>query len=177
MYIPTSVNPSDGPSRLQDFPPPLDPLPDWWIKALRGDFRDLDKWLCSLEADPWAISGIPDLEAVRKSGPRELIAQKAAKKKANNSKLKGLLRQPTKQARALDRDDRRSALEPEATLLGRHLRGSLLVPEGVELSSIIDKPGYIDLFSGSRGVALELARLSGRWVITYDIKDSVEQDL
>ena len=52
-----------------------------------------------------------------------------------------------------------------------------LFPKGVELSKVVDKPGYIDSFSGNRGVANELARLTGRWVLTYDIKDSNEQDL
>ena len=33
------------------------------------------------------------------------------------------------------------------------------------------------MFSGNHGVAEELARLTGRWVLTYDIKDSTEQDL
>ena len=34
--------------------------------------------------------------------------------------------------------------------------------------------GFLDLFSGVRGVARELARLTGRWVLCYDIEHSEE---
>lgn len=37
--------------------------------------------------------------------------------------------------------------------------------------------GFLDLFSGVRGVARELARLTGRWVLCYDIEHSPNEDL
>ena len=178
IYIPTSINPADGPSRCQEIPSPLDPLPDWWPGAMSGDFRDLDRWLESVNADPWTLSGIPDLEEVRKSGPRELKLQKQIKKKAHNAKLRSLFKQPAAETlAALDRDPRRATLPAGFGDCGRRLRGSIIVPEEVEASAVMAKPGYIDLFSGNHGVANELARLTGRWVLTYDIKDSPEQDL
>ena len=141
---------------------------------MAGDFRGLDKWLESLGSDPWALSGIPDLEEVRTSAPREVGFQKKARKKAHNSKPKCLLKQPAKETlAALGRDSRRSSLPSKTGAFG----GNFTVPEGVELSKILDKPGYMDLCSGSHGVANELARLTGRWVLTYDIKGSSEQDL
>ena len=91
IYIPTSISPADGPSRCQEIPLPLGPLPDWWKSAVSGDFSDLDMWLESLGADPWMLSGIPNLEEVQKSGPRELRHQKKIRKKAHNSNLQKML--------------------------------------------------------------------------------------
>ena len=178
LYIPTSINPADGPSRCQDIPAPLDRPPKWWDLAMKGDFRELDKWLRSVEADPWALSGIPGLEEIRKSGPRELQAQLRGRKKATNSKLKQILRQPSKETiAAVDRRDQLAGGLRQPSLRGLKLQGSFIFPEGVDADTVLSKPGYIDLFSGSHGVALELARLTGRWVLTYDIKDSQVQNL
>ena len=178
LYIPTSINPSDGPSRGRPVPGALDSPPSWLDKAIKGDFADMDKWLRKVGADPWTLSGIPDLEEVRKSGPRELKAIISARKKATNSKLRDLVNQPSEQTiNAPDRNPRPTSCHPEALLPGQPLRGNHVFPVGVDPATVIHKPGYIDLFSGSHGVALELARLTGRWVISYDIKDSTEQDL
>ena len=145
---------------------------------MTGDFTGLDRWLEALGSDPWSLSGIPDLEEVRKSGPRELRTQKRNLKKARNSTLKCLFKQPSIESiAAAQKDPRRSNLPPCLNKLGHLLHGSLTVPEGVDQSSLISRPGYVDLFSGNHGVAIELARLTGRWVLTYDIKDSAEQDL
>ena len=55
--------------------------------------------------------------------------------------------------------------------------GTFVFPKGVEQPSCAAKKGYLDLFSGCCGVARELARLTGRWVLCYDIKLSDSQDL
>ena len=57
------------------------------------------------------------------------------------------------------------------------VRGALVFPCGVDHHECVARSGYLDLFSGSGGVAKELARLSGRWVLSYDIVNSPEQDL
>ena len=38
-------------------------------------------------------------------------------------------------------------------------------------------PGFLDLFSGVRGVAEHLSRITGRWVLCYDIEHSPSEDL
>ena len=55
--------------------------------------------------------------------------------------------------------------------------GTFVFPKGVEQSFCAAEKGYLDLFSGCCGVARELARLTGRWVLCYDIKFSDSQDL
>ena len=39
------------------------------------------------------------------------------------------------------------------------------------------QPGFLDLFSGERGVAEELHRITGRWVLCFDITHSPKKDL
>ena len=38
-------------------------------------------------------------------------------------------------------------------------------------------PGYLDLFSGKRGVAHELASITNTWVLCFDLEHSLEEDL
>ena len=37
--------------------------------------------------------------------------------------------------------------------------------------------GFLDLFAGCRGVARELHRMTGRWVLCYDLEHSIREDL
>lgn len=39
------------------------------------------------------------------------------------------------------------------------------------------RPGFLDLYSGEKGVALAASRHSGVWTLCFDIKDGPEQDL
>ncbi|CAE7331417.1 unnamed protein product, partial [Symbiodinium sp. CCMP2456] len=41
----------------------------------------------------------------------------------------------------------------------------------------LQRPGYLDLYSGSRGVAHALAEKSGTWVLTFDYARSASEDL
>ncbi|CAE7307382.1 unnamed protein product, partial [Symbiodinium sp. CCMP2456] len=45
------------------------------------------------------------------------------------------------------------------------------------LSELLLRPGYLDLYSGSAGVAHELAAASGTWVLTFDYARSAAEDL
>ena len=62
-------------------------------------------------------------------------------------------------------------------LLTALLRSQFVVPRGLKLDDILAKPGHLDLFSGCRVAAQELANRSGRWVLTYDIEHSHLEDL
>lgn len=56
-------------------------------------------------------------------------------------------------------------------------RGQFVLPRGVKLDDVIHLPGHLDLFSGCRVAAKELAERSGRWVLTYDLAHSPAEDL
>ena len=45
------------------------------------------------------------------------------------------------------------------------------------LSAVKNKPGHLDLFSGCRVAAKELADTTGRWVLTYDLLHDPSEDL
>ncbi|CAE7238074.1 unnamed protein product [Symbiodinium sp. CCMP2456] len=45
------------------------------------------------------------------------------------------------------------------------------------LHAMLRRPGFLDCYSGSRGVAHELANLSGTWVLTFDYARSSSEDL
>ena len=45
------------------------------------------------------------------------------------------------------------------------------------LQDMLCRPGFLDCYSGSRGVASELAELSGSWVLTFDYMRSAGEDL
>ena len=40
------------------------------------------------------------------------------------------------------------------------------------LQDMLCRPGFLDCYSGSRGVASELAELSGSWVLTFDFREN-----
>lgn len=50
-------------------------------------------------------------------------------------------------------------------------------PKNADKKKLLQTPGHLDLFSGSRGAARALAEESGRWVLTFDIKHSQSEDL
>ena len=50
-------------------------------------------------------------------------------------------------------------------------------PRGANREKLLQLPGHLDLFSGSRTAAAALARESGRWVLTFDIQHSQQEDL
>ena len=52
-----------------------------------------------------------------------------------------------------------------------------VLPRGAVLQELLTKPGHLDLFSGCRIAAQELANRSGRWVLTYDVLHSPSEDL
>ncbi|CAE7545273.1 Kidins220 [Symbiodinium sp. CCMP2592] len=67
--------------------------------------------------------------------------------------------------------------QASTTVLERPCVGTFIWPCGIDQRLCAARPGFLDLFSGARGVARELARLSGRWVLCYDIKKCAAQDL
>ncbi len=72
----------------------------------------------------------------------------------------------------------RRRLDCKATkLLSALPRNQFVVPRGLKYEDIADRPGHLDLFSGCRVAAQELANRSGRWVLTYDIEHSPLEDL
>ena len=64
-----------------------------------------------------------------------------------------------------------------SSLLQKVPRSQFVIPKGRSFDQVITKPGHLDLFSGSRIAAQELANRTGHWVLTYDILHSPTEDL
>ena len=171
MYCPTSINPADGPTRGRDVPSPLEELPDWWESALTGKFEGMDAWLKGLGCDPFTLSGLPPLENLSKAAEREVQMQLGKK---YLTKLKQI-RTGRQECQAPELEPPSQNTDFMCKLL--NAKGQLVLPAGRVKGDCVGRPGYLDLFSGTGGVARELARLSGRWVLSYEIKNGLDQDL
>ena len=155
------------------------------VLLLRGDFVELDEWLEHRDADPYRVSGLPSLAELSRAGEAEIVTQVRH----------GHLRGPRKLRELLNTCQVLESLLPEHARSAQSCRsaagskaeaddwpplrtcGTFVFPKGVEQSFCAAEKGYLDLFSGCCGVARELARLTGRWVLCYDIKFSDSQDL
>ena len=72
----------------------------------------------------------------------------------------------------------RRRLTAEAAALLRQLPdGQFVLPRGYSAERVRRYPGHLDLFSGCRIAAQELANRTGRWVLTYDILHSQTENL
>ena len=72
---------------------------------------------------------------------------------------------------------RRKLTDAARTLLETIPADQFVLPRGAVLSELLAKPGHLDLFSGCRVAAQELANRSGRWVLTYDVLHSPTENL
>ena len=179
MYCPTKLNPADDPTRGAAVREPSLPEPSWWASALLGDFALLDQWLALEKSDPLSLSGIPDLEELSRAWPREMENHIAKAHLKSCKRLRDVLNG----ARNLtDHPDFPSSTAtvrdwPKEAIEASKLTGSVIFPKGASRSECSARSGYIDLFSGSGGVCRELCRLTGRWVVSYDIIHSSSEDL
>eukprot|EP00439_Symbiodinium_sp_Y106_P076030 s796_g15.t1 len=182
FYFPTSINPSNAQTRDREIPAPSRELPDWWHEALQGDFRGLDAWLSDRAADPYSLSGLPNLEKLRNAGEFEVKFQLRWRHLRKNKHLRNLLQE----GRTLDMCSAESLgqfahFPPDASSSSGEdpfpSKGRFVWPKGVDRKACAQHPGFLDLFSGNCGHARELARLTGRWVLVFDVKLSKAHDL
>lgn len=72
----------------------------------------------------------------------------------------------------------RRRLTSEASQLLQQLPSDQFVlPRGFSAEPLMKLPGHLDLFSGCRIAAQELANRTGRWVLTFDVLHSPTEDL
>ena len=183
MYFPTSINPSDAPTRGRELPEPTEALPSWWRAACEGRFEEMDKWLEARAADPFSLSGLPCLDELRKACSSEVQVQLRFGHLRKFKKLRELL-QEGKQSREGAGDASGSRVFPfssvssaEGIALPFDSTGTVVWPKGVDKQRCGELPGCIDLCSGNMGYARQLARLTGRWVLCFDVAHNQAQDL
>ena len=167
MYYASAENPADDGTRNVPLRAPTEELPSWWPAALEGDFVGLDAWLAARGALPQDALGLPPvagLGVVRRrvatrSEARKLWWQQPASRISRGASLTCGVSLPVSVQQLL------------GTLPARQFITA--GTGGPDLS----RKGFLDLYSGSFGVARALARRSGCWVLTFELLRDASEDL
>ena len=155
-YSPTSINPSDGPTRGRDVGQPTEDLPNWYEALLSGDVGPLDSFLVDHGCDPFALAGVPSLKELVPRGADEVDDRVHVQRRVRSKSLKRLLskvaapvvadrlREAAGQCAGAGDDDTRSG----ETFPGpcRDLAcgiGTIIWPDGVEHSECLKNRGYL----------------------------------
>ncbi|CAE7783212.1 Ttll4 [Symbiodinium sp. CCMP2456] len=174
-YSPTSINPSDAPTRGRDVGEPTEDLPNWYEPLLSKIIEPLDAFLQDHGCSPYALTGVPSLNELVHPGREEVVERMGVQRNVRAKSLKQLLSKVPPQVvserlrEAAEHCPKRSGFEarqgdvfPGPCRDLAHGIGTIVWPDGVERSECQKNRGYLDLFSGSLGVARQLARISGR---------------
>ncbi|CAE7287796.1 acuF, partial [Symbiodinium sp. CCMP2592] len=167
MYFLSAENPSDGPTRGKPPPPPSRPKPMWWSSLSSGDYGEFDAWIARL---PGSKPG-PDFSHLR---PKVVVdttsgaGARAELRGAYAAHGADVCPAPTLATSG-------STVERDWDLFG--VPGLQFQWGGKGSRPDWNRGGALDLFSGSRGLTRALLRNGAPWVITYDIRDSPDQDL
>jgi hypothetical protein len=166
----------------------------------------LDDWLESCEASPWDLSGLPPLEELdgefeegfewMKSCRQKGFLKKKRQppfSKASKSVREFLGANEFLSPEVSSSNERKSvsscpnakqlgvkALSPEAiSFLSSLPREQFIFPASwnVQPNWVPDFAGYLDLYSGKKGIASAVARSGKSWSITFELGDSEAQDL
>ena len=198
----SAQNVADDPTRDRERRSPSLESPQWLLDAFRGDFKAMDEFLDSCGLADAELARLPKLEVelwdkeLETVEPFELAEDSLTSQQfpcpSSSMKMSSSKSMP----RSLPRPSRSGLLTkavetPPLAAAGRSpcraaaLRmlekfptGQFVLPPGVSLQECFERgPGHLDLFSGSRGLAKQLARSTGRFVLTFDIKHSATEDL
>ena len=191
-WLPSATNPSDDPTRDREVRAPVEPLPEWWQSACRGQFEALDRALAEEPGQTLEEDAAPLLsEALLSIAPRaqspRTLRQRAHLSSRNISPHKPAIPVPPT-------PERSASLAPFGR--GSNPAGKPLSVEARTLLAVLpaarfrrpphargspkwrpSTPGFIDLFSGSKRVAKALIARGAPWVLTYEVEDGASQDL
>lgn len=202
-YVPTDVNVADDPTRGKAIRPPACELPSWMPDCTELSFADrccqLDEFLVSLGADSFELSGLPPFEELRtvESFPllpsrslrsKSYFAQKRAAKTARKSQSPQAF--PKEVGRAKFAFPSPSPLsdfswpEEAVSLLSRLDAAQFIFPKSWSVpsswrpcESLPQCKGYLDLYSGQKGVARAIVEEAAVWSLTLEIEDGEAQNL
>ena len=194
-YFRTSGNPADDPTRGVPIRLPSRRCPTWWKSLASGQFEEFDVWMKSMGLDPDDLSGLPPFselysedisgktkDTISAAGRCSVSPELPTHVAASHSDSRHFASCPEDAHRSLGRNvkDFRTChlelLNPEAaSLLSKVPKDQFILPDGYDWPPT--HRGFLDLFSGERGVAKELASSTGTWVLCYDIAHDPREDL
>ncbi len=204
-YIPSEVNAIDDPTRHVAIRA-AEKEPEHWFYRENFDSDEaqlaaFDSWLESYGADPYTVSGLPSMDELRVPVDDSLVRKTRSKIFFEKNKKDARIRKASKKASpsvqtltnlpstAFDDD---TVFNPSASSLGR----TSLTTEGREILRSIplerfllprcwkvdrdwrpDFPGYLDLYSGAKGIARMIVSLGFCWALTFETSDDAAQDV
>ncbi|CAE8683129.1 unnamed protein product, partial [Polarella glacialis] len=203
-FLLTAVNPADDPTRDRPVRDPTHRLPAWWGAAAQGSFELLDASLVRCGLDPDVLSGAPlletALEKVQIEGLKPRLAKSAAYLKGEHWRPSGadvgagavrpllgsfLPRYPTGNPADAGgcaplggaASGAQVLSQTAIALLATLPESRFLHPGRRDPHWRPTTPGFLDLYSGQRGVAKALRMKGAPWVLTFDFLDGPDQDL
>ena len=183
QYVPTGDNVADDPTRGRACRPPPDDEQSWVKDVKDGNYATLDSILTDAGVGDAQVARLPEVP-VLPSIALDPVPVRAQLRKhrgrtgfgrtKNNScvvtpPVAAPFPTPWLPAQKLSEEARR--------LLATLPLNQFVFPRSADREKLLQRPGHLDLFSGSRTAAAALARQSGRWVLTFDILHSPTEDL
>ena len=197
-FLPTELNTADDPTRGKSARSPAK-CPESWLYDPGENLQVFDAWLESYNVTPYSTSGLPPLsELFGDSLPVREPTHLAQKSKLHFSKVKVDKKNKLKTAAEPDKAFRKPSKESscKSSTFVESAKLPVLSPEGKALVDSIpseqfvlprkwrpcrswrpSRCGALDLYSGAKGVARELAERGHLWVITFEIEDGANQDI
>eukprot|EP00438_Fugacium_kawagutii_P006451 Skav204515 [mRNA] locus=scaffold3201:99100:106360:+ [translate_table: standard] len=192
IYFETASNPADDPTRSREIRKPTRNLPDWWTDLQNDEFSTFDSWMLEHGLDPYELSGLPPIEELQghdisytKNVPPVPSAAASQVKpsepvRSEKNVETGHLLAAVPQEEVFP-GEVNTVLEPldakSQELLGTFPKSQVVFSKGKKHIWPPTHQGYLDLFSGERGVAKQLALLTGCWVLCFDTAHREAEDL
>ena len=178
-YARSAHNPADDPTRGCRVRAPTIELPDWWLEASEGNFRNMDLVLAQAGLGSFEIAGIPNLYSLLPRGDK--LEPYSNRLTRMHKRVKEKLTCRLKSKSETD------VVEPANTLtkspwpievqdaLMSFPKEAFFVAEGVPWPPT--RPGFLDLYSGVKGFAKACLSCGAPWVLCIDILDGPFSDL
>ena len=201
-YVPTDVNVADDPTRGKSVRRPSRDLPEWLKEhsSLSTPERccRLDEFLVSFSADPFELSGLPDFDELRNEDSlpvassrvlrsKMFFAGNRAKKASRNGReLRDVSTSRGSQEFCFPSTSLHGFSWPDeiANLLSQFDASQFIFPQAWKVpldwrpvDSLPPTKGYLDLYSGKKGVARRIVEEGSVWALTFELEDGDNQDL
>ena len=184
-YVRSAFNPADDPTRGVALRIADIVLPVWWTALAQGNTRLFDEFLAACNLHPLQMSGFPSLNQLVMQD--ESVLDRSVRKSLRSFHLKIKKNLRLKAAAKVGKADAQVSKAWETcTGSGPHLTceaQEMLTSFGREQFISHDsvwppsQPGFLDLYSGRRGLARFAVSYGAPWVLCIDVKDGPQCDL
>ena len=170
LYFASAENPADDGTRNVPLRKAAKETPDWWGAACEGNFAGLDDWLAERSALPEEALELPpvaELGVLRSPASSRKQARRDWWQRPPQTRPPPVAAAPSRFRSSLPAAVTEKLLSVPA--------GQFVVARGGTLD--LSQKGFLDLYSGSFGVARALAKATGCWVLTYELRRDAAEDL